>query len=116
MRVLVCGGRHWSDKAPIRNVLNLIPKIEVLIEGEARGADRLAKKVAGKRKIPVKELSAKWDKHGKAAGPIRNRKMLDEGDPDIVLAFHRNLEKSKGTRDMLQKAVSEGVPAAVCRE
>ena len=30
-----------------------------------------------------------WATHGRAAGPIRNQAMLQEGKPDVVVAFER---------------------------
>jgi hypothetical protein len=48
--------------------------------------------------MPVIAMPADWANHGKAAGPIRNRKMLDL-KPDLVLAFHADLTNSKGTKD-----------------
>jgi len=113
VRVLVCGDRHWNDKDAIRRELKLIPDIELIIEGGAPGADTLAKEVADELNIPVLEFRAEWDKHGKAAGPIRNRKMLVEGRPDLVLAFHDDISKSKGTKDMINQARAFGVPVRI---
>jgi hypothetical protein len=59
---------------------------------------------------PFREFSADWQKFGKAAGPIRNQQMLDEGKPDLVIAFHEDLENSKGTQDMINRAKVQGVP------
>jgi len=46
-------------------------------------------------------MPADWEKYGKASGPIRNRKMFKLGQPDLVLAFHNDIYKSKGTNDMV---------------
>lgn len=54
-------------------------------------------------------VEAAWHNYGKAAGPRRNRKMLDEYDPDLVVAFHDDLDASKGTKDMVDYATSQGV-------
>lgn len=56
---------------------------------------------------------ADWEKHGKAAGPIRNQQMLTEGKPDIVVAFSDNLSNSKGTADMCRRAHKAGLPVYV---
>jgi len=48
---------------------------------------------------------ADWSRHGKSAGPIRNRQMLIEGRPDIVVAF----PGGKGTANMIKQAVEAGV-------
>ena len=58
----------------------------------------------------VREYPAKWDEHGKAAGPIRNRQMFDSEKPELVIAFHNDLANSKGTKDMVAYARSKGCP------
>ena len=83
-------------------------KPDIVVEGGAKGADSLAKKVANKLGIEVREYPAEWDKYGRAAGPIRNQEMLGE-KPDLVLAFHSNIEKSKGTKNMITLARRQGV-------
>jgi hypothetical protein len=52
---------------------------------------------------------AEWKKYGNAAGPIRNARMLNEGVPDVVIAFHENIHKSKGTKNMMDQACLHGV-------
>jgi len=60
--------------------------------------------------FPVSTYPADWAQHGRAAGPIRNQRMLTQGKPDLVVAFHDNLEHSKGTKNMLKQATEKGVP------
>lgn len=112
MRVLVCGSRTWYNKKSIRSVLFALlinKKIDVLIEGEAKGADTLAKDLAEELGISILKFPADWNKFGKAAGPIRNKRMLEEGKPDIVLAFSSDISKSKGTKNMVEIARKAGV-------
>jgi len=110
MRVLICGSRHWNDAAAIRRVLiELKDEIEVLIEGEAEGADMLARIEAEKLGIKVLPYEADWDKYGRAAGPIRNSAMLTKGQPNVVIAFHENLFESHGTLDMVKRALRQGI-------
>src|SRR5262249_16770583 len=45
-----------------------------------------------------------WDELGKKAGPLRNQRMLDEGKPDLVVAF----PGGGGTKDMVRRAVQAG--------
>src|SRR5712675_1055591 len=112
MRVLVCGDRKWVDKGLIRDCLHTLfaenGDYLVLIEGEARGADRLARECAeedwNKVECPIKKFPADWNNFGRTAGPIRNQQMLREGKPDLVLAFHDDLKNSKGTKDMINRA------------
>lgn len=92
----------------------------VLIHGCARGADTLSEtalRVIYHQKATVKpeilRFPAQWYKYGRAAGPIRNQQMLDEGKPDLVLAFHSDLEHSKGTKDMVTRARKAGIEVRV---
>ena len=112
MRLLVCGDRNWKDYSAILNrIENLDP--EIIIEGEARGADSMARKVAEELDIAILKFPAQWDKYGKAAGPIRNQQMLIEGKPDYVLAFHDDIKHSKGTKDMVNRARKTSIPTEV---
>lgn len=108
-RVLVCGGRYFSDTKFVYSVLDEYHKhiepIGVLIEGDARGVDRIAGFWARRVGIDNIKFPADWDKYGKAAGAIRNRQMLEEGDPDVVLAFPGGL----GTANMIALAEKAGV-------
>lgn len=110
MRVLVCGGRDFNDYGRVMEVLDHIhveSRIDKIIEGGASGADTLAWKWAKNRigKINVLSFSAEWDKYGKSAGPMRNQRMIDEGKPDIVVAF----PGGKGTQDMVRRAERAGI-------
>lgn len=105
MRALVCGGRDYADKDAVFYLLGLLHRgynFEVVIHGDASGADALAAAWARDRGVPVAAYPADWDAHGKKAGPIRNQQMLDEGRPDIVIAF----PGGRGTYDMLKKAAA----------
>lgn len=109
-RVLVCGSRWWRNVWPILRELRCLPKsVKIIIHGGARGVDRLAGEVAKGLGFKVIEVPANWKTNGKAAGIIRNQRMLEmleEGD--IVLAFHEDLQHSKGTKDMLIRARKAG--------
>lgn len=109
MRILVCGDRNWTDKNLILDRLKEYPKDVVIIEGEARGADSLARKAAEELGLEVLAFPAQWAKFGRAAGPIRNTQMLDEGKPDEVLAFHDHIVDSLGTANMLKQARRRGI-------
>lgn len=91
LRVLVCGGRHYNHRRVLFEVLdNLVIErgpIEVVIHGNASGADALADSWAKMRNVTSIPVQAEWYKHGKAAGPIRNRRMITEHAPDLVVAF-----------------------------
>lgn len=108
-RVLVCGSRHWTDEALIWEVLAL-RQPDVVIHGAARGADSMAGRWARKHGVEELPFPARWDRDGKGAGPKRNRRMLVEGQPDLVLAFADDLAKSRGTANMVSQSQRHGVP------
>lgn len=113
MRILICGDRNWcgnSQYGSIFDAVNSMGKVEMIITGDCKGVDSLAYKVGNALNIPVLTFFANWALYGKAAGPIRNERMLKEGEPDIVLAFHDNVVKSKGTKNMVLQAICARVP------
>ncbi len=103
MKVLVCGARDWSDRGVIERELKIFPKGTTVIHGACRGADNLAGEVARSLSFAVRPYPAEWAKLGGAAGPARNRKMLEEC-PDLVLAFHPDITRSRGTKGMVRLA------------
>lgn len=115
-RLLVCGERTWTDREAIRREMRKAPPGTVVIEGEARGADRLAKSVAVELGFEVMPFPADWNKYGKSAGPIRNHAMLVLGKPHEVWAFMAHPETSKGTANMVKQAKKAGVPVKEFRE
>ena len=110
MRVLVCGSRHYNNYEEMEKVLDEYTITEI-IEGEARGADRNARVYGESKGIPVHRFPADWNTHGKAAGPIRNKQMLTEGKPELVVAFRG--PNSRGTQNMINQAEKAGVPVKV---
>lgn len=120
MRVLVCGGRDYDDRESFVRGMNehvgkrsihyveddnWLPSDIHIIAGGARGADTMAIDWAVANWCDFTEYPAEWDKHGKAAGHIRNQRMLDEGKPDLVVAF----PGGRGTADMVRRARQAGV-------
>lgn len=127
-RVLICGGRDFTGK---KNYILLaqfmdrlcydrgwitpphesgvwLPLVHV-IAGGAKGADTAAIDWATWNWISFKEYPADWDKYGKSAGYIRNKQMLDEGKPDLVVAF----PGGKGTAMMVDIAKKAGVETII---
>ena len=112
MRLLICGDRNWTDCKMIRDAIEEF-KPDVVVEGEARGADTLAGIIALSKGIRVIPFPADWNRHGKPAGMIRNALMLKVGKPDLVIAFHDDIEQSKGTKHMVGIARKAGVRVEV---
>jgi hypothetical protein len=137
----VCGSRTYTGRQPIFDMLMgmyenhsigyLLTHMDhfTVIEGGAQGADALAEewvRAVGPHpgdqrgvnddicSVLHEQYPADWDKHGKAAGPIRNQQMLDEGHPEIVIAFvDKPLTSSRGTFDMVTRARDAGLPVYV---
>lgn len=112
MRILFCGDRNWIDQG---KVIDAFIKYQptVVIEGQASGADLMSRVEAEKRGITVLPFPADWARYGRAAGPIRNRQMLEEGKPELVVAFHSNISASKGTANMVRQAERAGIKVVV---
>ena len=106
MRVIIAGGRAFLFGAMEFKRLNQlrteIPITEV-VSGGAAGADSDGILWADERKIPVKLFRADWDKHGKAAGPLRNREMAEYAD--ALIAF----PGGRGTANMVAQAQEMGL-------
>jgi hypothetical protein len=106
--VCVCGGRDFDDIDFLEKTMDELAekyRITKLIHGEARGADMMANDWAFSRDIPRRGYRAKWEKHGNAAGPIRNQEMLDHGKPELVVAF----PGGSGTAHMVKIAKRAGI-------
>lgn len=121
MRLLVCGSRDYRDRNRLNRTLDGVAgewKIDLVIEGEATGADTLARQWAASLHLPVAKYPADWTQ-GPKAGPERNKKMLAEGKPDLVVAFvtaDKTLTRSRGTYDMVKRARIAGVRVIVVGE
>lgn len=108
IRVLVCGGRDFRDWQRLATELDRLHAerdFAEVIHGAAPGADTLADTWARSRGIVPSRYYALWQTEGKAAGPRRNQRMLDEGRPDLVVAF----PGGKGTEDLVRRAKAAGV-------
>lgn len=79
-----------------------------LVSGHARGVDTLAEKYAEERGIPIQVFPAEWKKYGKAAGPIRNRAMLEYAKEGTVVVAAFWDGQSRGTGNMIKQAKAAG--------
>lgn len=103
MKILICGDRKWTNRNLIKEKI-LEYSGTIIIEGDAKGADRISGEIARELGLEVRVYPAQWEKYGRSAGPIRNRQQFDLENPDLVLAFHNDIENSKGTKDMIKYA------------
>lgn len=133
--VLVCGGRHYgrvrmgtpleqlreAQRKASKEVFILRETLDVLhrdrgvskvVDGAASGADQHAYAWATSKGIPTERFKANWRMQGKAAGPIRNARMLTEAKPGLVVAF----TGGDGTENMIDQARKAGVEVMDFRE
>lgn len=113
MRILVCGSRGLpTTPADIDDDLfEYYGSLELIITGDCpTGADQAALDWARDVGVDVSCHVAGWEKHGKAAGPIRNQAMIDMA-PDLVLACWDG--KSPGTLDTIRRACAAGIRVVI---
>lgn len=108
---LICGGRDFIDEVAFDLVMQgLIIQFGApkrIVQGGASGADTLGRKWAYSHNIKqIVTYKADWETHGKAAGPIRNKLMLDTEKPDKVIAF----PGGRGTANMVTQSIKANVP------
>ena len=109
--VLVCGGRKFAGWPAVQRVLDRISP-DVIIHGAATGADTMAGRYAKENDIACRSFPAKWRVQtgngrwttNRAAGHERNQRMLDEGKPDLVVAF----PGGTGTSNMVKISRQQG--------
>jgi len=121
LRVVVTGGRDFNDYSYVNKVMDLFilsefgKDMHLLIYGVATGADTLCYEWAVARNIitlPFPVTKSEWDRLGRAAGPIRNRRMIEDGKPDVCIAFPGNT----GTANMIKQCKELGVPVILAEE
>ena len=114
MRIVIAGSRGFEDYALLEQTLGLILDEQIepveLVSGHAKGADLLAETYAKENGLPIRIIKPDWKAYRRAAGPIRNRQMLDyaKEESPLVVAFWDG--KSKGTRNTIETAKSLGIP------
>jgi hypothetical protein len=136
MKILICGDRNWSDREKIAQQLRIIAKVwwfageftPTIIQGcngydedgrpsfktgkpTVRGADMIAREEAKKLGFLIEDYPYPGEL-GRAGGPVRNQLMADQR-PDLGIAFHSNIEESKGTKDMVRRARQALVPVEI---
>ena len=92
MKILVCGGRDFSDRDLMYSVLDKVLRKFgrdnlCILHGAAKGADLMAEEWCKSRQVKYIGDPAWWDDQGKAAGMIRNRRMAHDEQPDQCIAF-----------------------------
>ncbi len=116
-KILVTGDREFTDEKLVWNAIKNQIEIAngngyrrmIIFHGGAGGADEIAGRQCKAHGIHAAQVTAIWEQYGRMAGPIRNEIMVLL-EPDVVLAFHNNLKKSKGTKNCINKATVAEIP------
>lgn len=106
---IVCGGRDFiPTPKDQQNLVRALRKHKItwVRDGKASGADEFAHQVADRMGLDTDRIPANWKEHGRAAGPLRNQRMLDaEPRPSLVIAF----PGGSGTDNMIALASRAGI-------
>ena len=99
MKIIVAGGRDFNNYVVLDKILStyINPPFDVIISGDARGADILGVQWAIKHGVYVQHFPADWNTYGKGAGYVRNSEMGKYAD--AAICFWDG--KSKGTHHMI---------------
>jgi hypothetical protein len=104
MKVVIAGCRDYADyneaKCFIDECLLNINEDIVILSGCANGADKLGERYAVENNLGIERYPAQWERFGRAAGPIRNKTMVENSD--LIICFWDS--KSRGTKSLLSLA------------
>jgi len=104
VKIAIVGSREYLDLDQVRDYVRLLPDDTVVVTGGARGVDEAAELAARSRGLKVIIHEPEWAKYGKAAGPMRNKQVVD--DCDRLVAFWDGA--STGAKDAISKAAKQG--------
>ena len=114
-RLVVAGVRYFDDYPKLSDAIDeyIKPyadkKSIIIVSGCAEGADKLGERYANEHNMRIERYPAKWDKYGKAAGPLRNERMAEVAD--AVIVFWDG--ESKGTKSMIDCAKQANIPCKI---
>jgi len=116
-RVIIAGGRTFADYDLVKEKCfsflkdKMLADNVIIVSGGAKGADALGERFAKEHNLRIEVHPADWNKHGKAAGPIRNAEMADVAD--ALIAFWDG--ESRGTKSMIELARLKGLSVRCVR-
>ena len=110
MRVIIAGSRNIDNYDTVKEAIKKSGfEITTVISGGARGVDRLGEKYYYENNLKIQIFPADWNQHGKSAGYIRNKKMIDVADALIAVWDGQ----SKGTKHTINLANEKGIPVFI---
>lgn len=113
MRIIIAGSRTLTEQ-DVRKALHNCSWIgfaTAVVSGTARGADEYGEKWAKINNVEIARFPADWTKHGKRAGPLRNKTMAENAE-GLIAVWDGN---SRGTLNMIDVATSNGLRVAIFR-
>lgn len=106
LRTIIAGNRNFFDVGVVRQAVNECPwYISEFVSGGAPGVDAVGELIALERGERAKMFPAKWEMHGNAAGPKRNRAMATYAQGLVLVHDGRG----PGSRNMLEEAKRAGL-------
>lgn len=112
MKVIIAGGRDYHNYDTLLEAIKEAQfPIATVVSGGAKGVDALGERYANEMNLQLNIYAADWETHGRAAGPIRNRKMAENADALIALWDGQ----SRGTKNMIETATKKGLIVFVKR-
>lgn len=120
-KVIIAGSREFDNYDMLKEKCDKILSRKVnegeeivIVSGTARGADTLGEKYAEERGYKIERYPANWDKYGKKAGYLRNKKMAEVSNACIV--FLSSKAENKGSKMMISIATEEKLLIRVIKE
>lgn len=122
--ILITGGRDYNSDSQYQKIYQSLKfyedKYVLVVHGGCRGADSLADIASRKLGFDVQVYTPEWKKYNKFAGIKRNMEMVDRlvslrdsGSECIVLAFHEDINSSKGTKHCIEYAKKYSLPVII---
>lgn len=111
-KVAIVGDRNFIDYSYFKWIIDSYRNkygISFIISGGARGTDSLAERYAKENEISYTVFVAEWSKYGNGAGPIRNKKIVE--NCDVMIAFLA--KESKGTKNSIEQAKNSSKPVLI---
>ena len=117
MRLIIAGSRSFNNYELLAATLDEltvdVPKEKlVVLSGHARGADQLGERWSRERYVWCEFFHPDWQKHGKAAGHVRNAAMVASCDPGDAAVFFWD-GQSPGTKGCIELARKAGLKVTV---
>lgn len=104
--IAVVGSRDYDRLETVHDQVASLPDGVIVVTGGARGVDAVAEDAAREAGLDVRVMNANWSKYRKAAGPIRNKKLVTKADKALVFWDG----ESPGARNALKEMMIQEVP------